>query len=57
MIINTKRVTTTYHTGLITFADIIKAFDLPGNAKVVFDVPGGGALSLEEHPLRVAWKG
>ena len=61
MIINTKRVTTTYHTGLITFADIIKAFDLPGNAKVVFDVPGGGdysntALSVEDHPLRVEWK-
>lgn len=61
MIINTKRVTTTHHTGLITGEDIRKAFDLPPQAKIIFDVPGGGdysntALSVEEHPLRVEWK-
>ena len=56
MIINTKRVTTTHHTGLITVEDIRKAFDLPPQAKIIFDVPGGGALSVEDHPLRVEWK-
>jgi len=59
MIINTKRVTTTHHTGLITIEDILQAFNLPPHAKVIFDVPAGAAnmaLSIEEHPLRVEWK-
>ena len=59
--ISTKRVTTTHHTATITIEDIIKAFNLPVHAKVIFDVPGGGdysnmALSVEEYPLRVEWK-
>lgn len=59
--IRTRRVTTTHHSATITIEDIIKAFDLPPHAKVIFDVPGGGdysnmALSIEEHPLRVEWK-
>jgi hypothetical protein len=55
----TLNISTTHHSATITIEDIIKAFNLPAHAKVIFDVPAGAAnmaLSVEEHPLRVEWK-
>ena len=55
----TNTQTVTFKKGRISASDIRKAFDLPENAKVVFQVPGGGDWSnteIEIDCLEVEWK-
>jgi hypothetical protein len=47
----TKRTTTTEHYGALTGNMIRKALGLPDNARVFFDVPGGGDWSNERIDL------
>lgn len=58
-----KVATTTTSTATITADDLQKALGLPKEAKIYFDVPGGGDWSNEriqldnnEHGLTAVWK-
>ena len=53
--------TVTQVTAVITADNIRSAFDLPADAKISFDVPGGGdwsntRLGIDEYPLTAEWK-
>ena len=58
MNIKETSITKTKHEGTITSKDIIRALELPKDAKLEFDVPSGGdysGMSLDVESIRVSW--